>query len=162
MTESKDKAILEKAFQAAWNAWESTKRFVGGMVPKRFSPPKMFDGRVVIPWQQAANTESISAETKKELEELGDLSLKYAVRSRNVIQKGPYEEIRVDIVIIDGKEIESDTVVKRDKDYLEKFKNEIETKLTELTGLSPTPPTPAAPALTVTAGANAVTVPPLS
>ena len=65
MTESKDKAALEKAFQAAWKAWENTKRFVGGMVPKRYPSPKMFDGRVVIPWQEAANTEAIPTETKK-------------------------------------------------------------------------------------------------
>ena len=93
------------------------------------------------------------------MEELGDLSLKYAVRSRDVIQKGPYERIRVDIDIIDGKEIESDSVVAIDKDYLEKFKNEIETRLMKLTGVNLTPP---APALTVTAGASSVTVPPLS
>lgn len=148
-----------KAFEAAWKAWQSTKDFVDGMT-KRFIPPKMFDGRVVVPWQRAY-LEATSDEVREELDELSDLSIRYAVASRNVIQKGPYEQIEVKTEIIDGKESRTESDIKVDKDYLANLRNEIETRLMKLTGVAPAPPAPPAPILTVTAGQTVIDFPPL-
>ena len=148
-----------KAFEAAWKAWQSTKSFVDGMT-KRFIPPKMFDGRVAVPWQRAY-LEAASDKTKQELDELGDLSVRYAVASRNVIQNRPYEQIEVKTEIIDGKESRTESDIKVDKDYLANLRNEIETRLMKLTGVAPAPPAPPAPILTVTAGQTVIDFPPL-